>query len=137
MTRRVTGREQTHTGYTARHEKLLRKHAKPTGPIENVNTVSSSGSALTLPDVTTATIHDVTLDDDCTITLPTATKGKTFAVFIVQGSGPYTVTWDSQAKWDGGSAPTLSTGDGDVDGFWFVCRTDGRYECGVGGQGFA
>lgn len=31
MTKRVTGKEQTHTGYTARHEKLLRRHARPGG----------------------------------------------------------------------------------------------------------
>lgn len=29
MPDRFTGREQTHTGYTARHERLLRRHATP------------------------------------------------------------------------------------------------------------
>ena len=35
---------------------------------------------------------------------------------VIQGDGSDTVnTWDSDIKWAGGSAPTLSTGSGEID----------------------
>lgn len=129
MTKRLSGREQTHTGYTARHERQLRRHARPSGPIENVNTVSSSGSALTLPDVTTATMHDVTLTANCTLTFPAAGAGKSFSLRLVQdGTGSRTVTWPAAVKWDGGTAPTLSTAAAAVDALAFVCFDGTRWE---------
>lgn len=40
-----------------------------------------------------------------------------FTVHIIQGSGPYTVTWFSTAEWPGGVAPTISTTSGHRDIF--------------------
>jgi hypothetical protein len=36
-------------------------------------------------------------------------------------------------KWDGGSAPTLSTAASAVDTLWFACFDGTRWEAGVGG----
>lgn len=51
MTKRATGKEQTHTGYTARHEKMLRRHARPAvagfDPSENPVIIGSNGVSLT------------------------------------------------------------------------------------------
>lgn len=84
--------------------------------IETVNTVAVSGSALTLPAVTAATIHDVTLTANCTITLPTVTAGASFTVRLNQDSvGSRTVAWPASSRWAGGVRPTLSTGAGKQD----------------------
>lgn len=105
-------------------------------PIEAVNTVATSGATQTLPDVTTATMHDITLTANCTFTFPTAAAGKSFSVRLKQdGTGSRTATWPSSAKWPGSAAPTLSTAAGGVDTFWFVCFDGTRWEAGPGGKG--
>lgn len=122
--------QQTLEAQVAALQRAVRRlQRRPPDPIESVNTVAASGSALTLPDVFTATMHDVTLTANCAITFPAATPGKSFALRL---HGGFTVTWDSQARWHGGTAPILSSG---VDTFWFVCFEAGRFECGVGGLG--
>jgi len=92
---------------------------------ENVNTVASSGTACTLPDVTTATLNSVTLTGNCTFTFPTAAAGKGFAIQLTQDStGSRTATWPATVKWSNGTAPTLSTTPGHADVVSFLC-TDG------------
>jgi hypothetical protein len=115
---------------TALYQRIVRLERRPQpSPIESVNTVSASGSALTLPDVTTATMHDVTLTADCTFTFPAAAAGKSFSMRLKQdGTGGRHATWDSSVKWDGGSAPTLSTAASAVDAFAFVCFDGARWE---------
>lgn len=91
-------------------------------PIESVNTVTASGSAVTLPDVTTATMHDVTLTANCTFTFPAVGAGKSFSMRLAQdATGSRTVTWPGTVKWAGGTAPTLSTAASAVDALAFVC----------------
>ena len=47
---------------------------------------------------------------------------------VVQGDGSDTVgTWDSDIKWAGGTAPTLSTGSGDIDIISFYFDGDNYY----------
>lgn len=88
---------------------------------ENVNTVASSGSSQTLPATSTATISNITLSENCAITLPTATAGQSITVQLKQGSGgSKTVTWIT-ALWPSGTAPTLSTSANDIDIFVFTC----------------
>lgn len=90
--------------------------------IENVNTVTASGSTQTLPDVTTATMHDVTLTANCTLTFPTASKGKSFSLRLQQdATGSRTAIWPGAVKWQNGTAPILSTGAGKKDVLAFVC----------------
>lgn len=89
--------------------------------VETVNTVSTSGAALTLPDVTTATIHDITLTANCTVTFPSLAAGKSFTVRLTQdATGSRTVTWPATVRWPGGVAPVLSTGAGKQDILSFV-----------------
>jgi hypothetical protein len=133
----VSRSQGTHTAITAGLVRKVAKHAV-TSPIESVNTVAASGSALTLPDVTTATMHDVTLTANCTFTFPAAGAGKSFSLRLVQdGTGSRTVTWPGTVKWAGGTAPTLSTAAGAVDTFAFVCFDGTRFEAFYAGKGHA
>lgn len=91
-------------------------------PTETVNTVAASGTTETLPDVDTATIHDVTLTAGCTFTFPTAAAGKSFLLRLTQdATGGRAVTWPAGVKWTQGTAPSLSTGGGKADVLQFVC----------------
>jgi hypothetical protein len=121
----------------ALYKRIVRLERRPQpSPIESVNTVTASGSTLTLPDVTTATMHDVTLTADCAFTFPAAGAGKSFSVRLVQdGTGSRTATWPAAVKWDGGTAPTLSTAASAVDTLWFVCFDGSTWDAGVGGKG--
>ena len=102
-------------------------------PIESVNTVSASGSAVTLPDVTTATMHDVTLTANCTFTFPAVGAGKSFSMRLTQdATGSRTATWPATVKWHGGAAPTLSTAASKVDVFAFLCFDGARWEGIIG-----
>jgi len=95
-------------------------HVMGTGLVtENVNTVTSSGSSQTLPAPSTATISNITLSENCTITLPAATAGQSITVQLKQGAGgSKTVTWIT-ALWPSGVAPTLSATANDM--FVFLC----------------
>lgn len=57
-------------------------------------------------------------------------NGGFYALAVIQNAGSNTLTWNSVFKWQGGSAPTLSTGAGAKD--YFVFRSDGTnlYEQG-------
>tara|TARA_Y100001938_G_scaffold130044_1_gene185623 strand:+ start:480 stop:974 length:495 start_codon:yes stop_codon:yes gene_type:complete len=54
---------------------------------------------------------------------------------VTQGDGNDTTNWDSDVKWAGGSAPTLSTGSGNIDiiSFYF----DGTNYYGVASLAFS
>ena len=107
--------------------------------IENVNTVSASGSALTLPDVTTATMNHVTLTANCALTFPTPLAGKSFTLKLIQdGTGSRTVTWPtSVCRFDSGTAPTLSTAAGSIDTFACVCDDGTKFDVYFAGKGMA
>lgn len=106
--------------------------------VEHVNVVATSGAAQTIPDVTSNTLNDITLNANCTFTFPTAARGKSFTLILTQGSGPFTATWPSSAtvKWSGGTAPTLTATSGKQDVITFTC-IDGTHWLGfVAGQNF-
>lgn len=70
-------------------------------------------------DWSTGGAHKSTLTGNCTYTF-TSPGGVTSVVLkIIQGAGPYTVTWPASVKWAGGVAPTLSTANGAIDIFSF------------------
>ena len=95
---------------------------------EAVNTVATSGSTQTLPDVTTATIHDITLSANCTFTFPTAVAGKCIQVILRQdGTGSRTATWPSGVKWPSGTAPTLTTTASKYDVFEFTATSSSAW----------
>lgn len=105
--------------------------------IENINTVATSGSAVTIPDVTSATVHLIGLSANCTFTFPTATPGKSFTIRLAFSSGSYSVTWPSSVRWPGDTAPTLTNATGRQDMFSFVCLTNGLWMGFVAGQNYA
>jgi hypothetical protein len=99
--------------------------------VESVNDVPSSGSAQTIPDVTSSTIGFITLTSNCTLTFPVAAAGKTFQLALAQDStGGRLVTWPSTVWWQSGIAPTLSTAPSLMDIFKFVCF-DGSHWIGI------
>jgi hypothetical protein len=90
--------------------------------VETVNTVATSGSAQTIPDVLSSTISRITLTANCTFTFPTAATGKSFTLVLVQdGTGSRTATWPGTVKWSGGTTPTLTTTASKTDVFSFLC----------------
>jgi hypothetical protein len=96
----------------------------PINPTERVNTVAAAGASQTLPDVTTATIHDLTLTAaTCALTFPTTAAGKSFTLILRQDStGGRLVSYPASiVKWPGGSAPTLTTTASVLDVLTFVC----------------
>lgn len=109
--------------------------------IEKVNTVATSGSAQTLPDVTVDTLHQITLTANCTITLPSPAAGKGLTVETTQdGTGGRTLAWATPSgaiKWPGGASPTYSSAANAIDLTTFVC-TDGTNWLGMpAGYAFA
>lgn len=88
---------------------------------EIVNTVADSGTEQTLPAPSAATLHNITLTDNCTITLAEAKAGQSLTVLLKQDeTGNRTVTWNT-ALWAGGEAPTLSTAANAIDVLVFIC----------------
>jgi FtsP/CotA-like multicopper oxidase with cupredoxin domain len=69
---------------------------------------ANSSTAITL-DLTNGTVQIITLTGNATITMPTATSGKSFVMMLKQdATGSRTVTW-STVKWAGGTAPTITS----------------------------
>jgi hypothetical protein len=69
---------------------------------------ANSSTAITIA-LTNGTVQIITLTGNATITMPTATSGKSFIMLLKQdATGGRTVTW-STVKWAGGTAPTITT----------------------------
>jgi len=69
---------------------------------------ANSGAAITLA-LTNGTVQIITLTSNTTITMPTATSGKSFIIFLKQdATGGRTVTW-STVKYPNGVAPTITS----------------------------
>ena len=62
-------------------------------------------------------VHTVTLNaaGPLVITMNNPVDGGAYALRIIQGATPGTVTWPANVKWPGGTPPTLSTNTGDID----------------------
>lgn len=91
---------------------------------ENVNAVAISGASQTIPNVTTATINEITLSANCTLTFPAGAAGKSFSLALTQdGTGSRTVTWPSSVLWTSGTVPTLTTTASKTDTFSFIWNT--------------
>tara|TARA_B100000123_G_scaffold95415_2_gene69484 strand:+ start:1801 stop:4509 length:2709 start_codon:yes stop_codon:yes gene_type:complete len=88
---------------------------------ESTAVTSSSGSAtLNLRD---GSVFTHTLSEDVTYTFsnPAASGyASSFTLKVTQDSSARTITWPGSVDWAGGTAPTLSTGSGDVDVFVFM-----------------
>ena len=88
---------------------------------------ANSSTSITL-NLANGTMQDITLTGSPTITMPTATAGKSFLLMLRTGTGSYTVTW-STVKWAGGTAPTLTSTASRMDIFSFM--SDGTNWYGV------
>lgn len=88
---------------------------------EIVNPQTTVTGTYTLPDITTATVHDLTLTGSTTIAMPTAAVGKSIMVKIRQDSTGSRVPTFSGVKWPSATAPTWSTGANKVDKVVFDC----------------
>ena len=104
---------------------------------EEYAAVTSSSNAVSL-DLRTAGnfSHDLTENTTISFANPAA-SGKVSAATlrIIQGSTARTITWNSSIKWASDTAPTLSTGDNDVDIFTFYTVDGGtNYYGAVVGQ---
>ena len=68
---------------------------------------ANSSTAITL-DLANGTVQIITLTGNATITMPTATAGKSFIIMLKQdATGSRSVTW-STVKYAGGTAPTIT-----------------------------
>lgn len=62
-------------------------------------------------------VHTVTLNaaGPLVITMSNPVDGGAYALRVIQGATPGTVTWPANVKWPGGTPPVLSTNTGDID----------------------
>ena len=92
---------------------------------------ANSSTAITLA-LTNGTVQIITLTGNATITMPTATSGKSFIMYLKQdATGSRTVTW-STVKWAGGTAPTITSTASRQDILSFFADSSNWYGCVVG-----
>jgi hypothetical protein len=92
---------------------------------------ANSSTAITLA-LTNGTVQIITLTGTCTITMPTATSGKSFIMFLKQdATGSRTVTWTT-VKWPGGTAPTITSTASKQDIYSFFADGTNWYGTTVG-----
>lgn len=105
-----TSLDATNTSVTANATAIAGKQAAHT-----LGTVASSGASQTL-DFAVNDSFKVTLTDNCTFTLSTPLAGNSYVIVLIQdGTGSRTVTWPATVKFQGGTAPTLTTDANAVD----------------------
>ena len=101
-----------------------------TNYVETVFTANSS-TAITLA-LTNGTVQIITLTGNATITMPTATAGKSFIIMLKQdATGSRSVTW-STVKWAGGTAPTITATASRQDIFSFFAADGNWYGTTIG-----
>jgi hypothetical protein len=119
----------TYTGTETLTNKTL-TNPTVTNYVETPYTANSS-TAITLA-LTNGTVQIITLTGNATITMPTATSGKSFILLLKQdGTGSRTVTW-STVKWPAGTAPTITSTASKQDIFSFFADGTNWYGTTVG-----
>lgn len=91
------------------------------GTTDDVNTITSSSNAFTI-NLRLGNVweHDLTENVTYTFSNPGASGTATvFVLKVIQGSTARTITWPASVDWAGGTAPTLSSGNNEVDVFVF------------------
>jgi hypothetical protein len=99
---------------------------------ESVISNGNSGTSKTLS-LASGTVHTCTLTGNCTFTMPTATAGKSFSMFLNSGSGNYTASF-SGVRWADSASPTITILANKVDLFSFI--SDGSYWYGSFSQNY-
>jgi hypothetical protein len=92
---------------------------------------ANSSTAITV-DLANGTVQVITLTGNCTITMPTATAGKSFTLLLKTGAGGFTVTWSATTRWPGGTAPTLTSAATKLDKFVFTSDGTNWYGSNAG-----
>jgi hypothetical protein len=101
-----------------------------TNYVETAFTANSS-TAITL-DLANGTVQIITLTGNATITMPTATAGKSFIIMLKQdATGGRSVTW-STVKYPGGIAPTITATASRQDIFSFFADGTNWYGTTIG-----
>lgn len=92
---------------------------------------ANSSTAITIA-LTNGTFQIITLTGNATITMPTATSGKSFILLLKQdGTGSRTVTW-STVKWPANTAPTITSTASKQDIYSFFADGTNWYGTTVG-----
>jgi hypothetical protein len=99
---------------------------------ESVVANGNSGTSKTLS-LASGTVHTCTLTNNCTFTMPTATAGKSFSMFLNSGSGNYTASF-SGVRWADSAIPTATITASKVDIYSFI--SDGTYWYGSFSQNY-
>lgn len=92
---------------------------------------TNTGTGITI-NLANGTVQQLTLTNSATLTMPTATAGKSFIVYLKQdGTGSRTVTW-STVKWSGGTTPTVTSTASKMDIYSFFSDGTNWYGVAVG-----
>ena len=101
-----------------------------TNYVETTFTANSS-TAITL-DLANGTVQIITLTGNATITMPTATAGKSFIIMLKQdATGSRSVTWTT-VKYPSGTAPTITATASKLDIFSFFADGTNWYGTTIG-----
>jgi hypothetical protein len=107
------------------------------GVVEDDTTITSTGGAATI-DCRDGNVFSHTLSEDVTYTFsnaPASGRAFGFTLKVVQDSTARTITWPASVDWVAATAPTLSSGSGEVDVFVFFTVDGGSNWYGfVAGQ---
>ena len=107
------------------------------GVVEDETTVTSSAGAATI-NCRDGNVFSHTLSENVTYIFsnaPVSGRAFGFVLKVTQDSTPRTITWPASVDWPRATAPTLSTGSGEVDVFVFYTSDGGTTFYGfVAGQ---
>jgi len=112
---------------------MLELSKEPSVNDENSTAITSSSNAATI-NLRLSDNFTHTLTENVTYTFSNPAKSgrvSAFSLKVVQDSSARTITWPSSVDWAAATAPTLSTGSGNVDVFVFV-----TYDGGTNYYGF-
>lgn len=88
-------------------------------------TLTAASSSPYAIDWSAATLFEVTLGQNTTLTFSNLTAGRSITLILIQdGTGGWTTTFPASVQWVNGT-PTLHTGAGEYDVLTFIVRADG------------
>jgi hypothetical protein len=126
-----TGNLQLQLGGVTKFELVSGGVSLTGGAASNV-TALSDGATITI-DMATACHHSVTLGGNRTFAAPSnQVVGQSGSIFITQdGTGSRTATFNGAFKFNGGTAPTLSTAASATDRIDYIIKSSGVIHCAV------
>lgn len=97
------------------------------GGQEDFQDHGNTGTTETI-DLVNGNVHQITLDDNCTLTFTGTVNAVacSFTLIVEQdGSGGNSITWPGSVRWPSATAPSLSSGAGEIDVLSFFTVDDG------------